>query len=340
MSWLFQSPPGLALVLKRELSFRGALERKQDLFIKRQRNHDLVFANKLKNDAGLPLLRIADSSYRCPIFGRYKISKRQLETLAEELRPLGPRRLVVQVAGRVFDRRDLSRWLEKELSDRDYHFSNDVEDEVWMFCIDEAYYFGIPISKARAAGGRSEREQERQGSLPAPIAAAIAFSGLPQNDDVILDPVCGSGTLLAEAHAYAPQAKRIGVDIDSEAVQISKTNLGARNHENIEILKGDSRKPLNRKDVSLVLANLPFGRQFGDKKDNPELYFEIFNALLASATDSSKQKWRAVFLSSDLESMRAALSRTPDFDAQDLFRVKIRGELATALLVKRRGQKT
>ena len=31
------------------------------------------------------------------------------------------------------------------------------------------------------------------------VAAALAFAGQPRGDDLILDPVCGSGTLLAEA---------------------------------------------------------------------------------------------------------------------------------------------
>lgn len=350
MSWLFQSPPGLALVLKREMVFRGALERKQDLYIKRQRNHDLVFAGKLKNADGLPLLRVADVVYRCPIFGRYKISKRQLETLANDLRPLGPRRLVVQVAGRVFDRRDLSRWLEKELEARDYQFSDDVESEVWMFCIDEAYYFGVPLNKARVVAGRDERESERHGSLPPTIAAAMAFSGQPRNDDVIYDPVCGSGTLLAEAGAYAPEAIRIGSDIDPEAIQIARINLKANiaTPENattpaVELSCRDSRKALARNDISLVLANLPFGRQFGEKKDNPELYHELLQALMGSAAQANARKgahpWRAVLLTSDLESLRAALSRMPDLESTDLFRVKIRGELATAIMTKRKGSK-
>lgn len=334
MSWLLQSPPGLAQTLKREMVYRGCLERKQDLFIKRQRNHDLLFANKLKSDEGLPLLRIAEAVYRCPIFGRYKISKRQLETLSEALRPLGPKRLVVQVAGRNFDRRDLSRWLEKELASRDYLFSNDVEEEVWMFCIDESYYFGIPITKSFSAEGRDERELERQGSLPAPIAAALAFSGQAKNDDVIYDPVCGSGTLLSEAFAYAPESLRVGRDIDSRAASIAKVNL--RNGANrIEIFQGDSRQPLNRQDVSLMLANFPFGVQFGDKKENPELYFQILQATLKSAIPHPGN-FRAIVLSSDEASMRAAISRLPELESKDLFRVKIRGEIALALMLKRR----
>lgn len=333
MSWLLQSPPGLAHVLKREMLFAGALDRKQDLFIKRQRNHDLLFANKLKDESRLARLRIAEAVYRCPVFGRYKISKRQLDTIAAEMRALGTRRLVVQVAGRVFDRRDLGRWLEKEIASRDAAFDPEVEEEVWLFCIDEAYYFAIPVTKARDTDGRA-RESERHGSLPPPIAAAVAFAGMPKNDDVILDPVCGSGTLLSEAHAYAPEAARIGVDIDSEAIAIARANLGDDGSK-LKLFKSDSRK-LDIQGPTLTLANLPFGRQFGDKKDNPELYYGIIRETLRIA---NPERWRGVFLTSDVDGLKAALARIPGIESKELFHVKIRGELAEAVQIRRKEDK-
>jgi len=336
-AWLLQSPPGLAHVLKRELVFVGAIDRKQDLFIKRQRNHDLVFLNRLKSDAGIPRLRTAESVMRCPLFGRYKISKTQLQTMATELSALGPRRLVVQVAGRQFDRRDLSRWLAKEMEARGYEFTTDEDaDEVWMICIDESYYFGIPISKSRDAEGRGPRASERHGSLPAPIAAAMVFAGLASNDDVILDPVCGSGTLLAEAHAYVPTASLTGIDIDPEAVKTARANLAAlMEPTKFDVRLGDSRKSgLERQDVTLVLANLPFGVQFGDRKTNAELYVDILKECLRVA---SPQKWRAVLLTSDTEALDKALGEFKELETQQMFHVKIRGETASAVQLKRKG---
>jgi predicted RNA methylase len=324
--------------LKKEMVYVGALERKQEVFIKRQRNHDLIFVNHVKSDVGLKDLRVAEVVLKCPVFGRYKISQRQLQSLADALQEVGPRRLVVQVAGKVFDRRDISRWLEKELAARDYQFDPEIEDEVWMFCIDEAYYFGIPIAKARHTDGRDERSEERHGSLPPTIAAALAFSGQPRDEDVILDPVCGSGTLLAEAAAYATGAQLLGVDIDPEAVVIAKANLAQLT--SLKLYRGDSRElkalaGFENSDISLMLANLPFGVQFGDKKTNAELYRQILESALAQATPG---RFRAVLFTSDVDSLRTALSGFLNFETQDLFRVKVRGELATAVLIKRKSK--
>jgi tRNA G10 N-methylase Trm11 len=327
----------MAQNLKREMIFRGLIDRKQNIFIKRQRNHDLLFFNRLKNEERLALLRMSETIMRCPLFGRFKISKNQLSIMASELKALsGPRRLVIQVAGRVFDRRDLSRWLTREMNERGVSFSENEDDpEVWMICIDEAYYFGIPAFKEDQAAGRSARTQERPGSLPPPIAAAIAFAGMPADDDVIFDPTCGSGTLLAEAHAYAPRARLIGRDIDPEAIAIAKQNLSEIREQGVTVdLKvGDSRLPLTHETaVTLAMANLPFGVQFGSKADNPKLYEKILGALLSCA---HKDKWRAVLYTSDVESLEIAIKQLPQIKTQNLFHAKARGENATAFLVKR-----
>ena len=326
-AWLLQSPPGLATILKKEMVFAGILERKQDVFIKRQRNHDLIFLNRLKNDENVPRLRVAEAAYRCPAFGRFKISKRQLDVIAEELRTLGPRRLVTQVTGRHFDRRDLGRWLEKELISRDSSFSSDIEDEVWMICIDEAFYFGIPAFKSRHAEGRSDRV-ERIASLPPSTAAALVFAGMPRNDDVIFDPVCGSGTLLAEARVYAPSATFLGCDIDPEAVKTARANLGS----SIRIVCEDStRFDLQRKDLSLVVANLPFGKQYGDTKTNVSLYQGLLKNSLRFA---NLNRFRAILLTSDTDALRATLAAFPELEVKEMFRVKIRGIRATAVSAK------
>ena len=255
--------------------------------------------------------------------------------MADELTKIGPRRLVVQVAGRQFDRRDLSRWLGKEMTARGYGFSSDDSvAEVWMICIDEFFYFGIPIMKARAGEGREQRESERHGSLPPSIAAALAFAAQPANDDVILDPVCGSGTCLSEAHAYAPEARLVGVDIDPEAIKTARANLKTLTTSGLlSLTVGDSRKvPTDRQDVTLLIANLPFGVQFGERTSNPDLYRDILKHGLELA---SSERWRAVVLTSDTESLNQALAEFKDLDRKELFRVKIRGELATALSLKR-----
>lgn len=324
--WLIQTPPGLAKIAQKEMGFAGAIQREQKVFVKLQRNHDLIFVGRAKSDEAFAKLRIPEMILRCPAYGRFKISKTQLGILAEELKKVGPRRLVVQIAGRQFERNDLQRFLFREIEARGYEFDPDVEDEAWMFCIDENWYFGLPVSKAREAKGREERSEERRGSLPPPIAAALAFSCHPREDDVVLDPTCGSGTLLAELHAYAPTAKLVGCDVDANAVAIARQNL---NVTGAQIENRDARS-LEDAKFSLTLANLPFGKQFGSKETNLELYRSLIEKCAALRAPGSV--WRGVFLTSDTEAFEKALSK--QFASEVLFKVKIRGELATAFRLK------
>ena len=148
-AWLLQCPPGLGVILKKEMIYNGLLQRNERVFLQKQRNHDLLFFNRLQNTEKIQELRVAEVILKCPLFGRFKISKRQLEIMAEELRKIGPRRLVVTVAGRHYQRQDLLRWLEKEMSQRGYNFDSEQEQEVWMFCIDQSWYFGLPQHKSR-----------------------------------------------------------------------------------------------------------------------------------------------------------------------------------------------
>lgn len=329
--WLIQCPPGLAQVMKREMVFTQATHRDQQVFVKRQRNHDLIFLNKAKDPEGMDRLRVAEQVLRCPVYGRFKISKRQLGIIAEEMKALGPRRLVVTIAGRKFERHDLARFLWREMAERGYEFDDEVEEEAWMFCIDEAWYFGIPLKKGRETQGRDGRTSERRGSLPPPIAAAMAFAGLVKNDDVVMDPTCGSGTLIAECHAYAPEARYRAFDVDPEAIEIAKSNL--RSVANLELKKADSRKTgIQGAGITLTIANLPFGVQFGDKASNPELYSALLREQLRLRDPD--RPWRGVFLTSDTDSMRAALAEFPELQHEELFLVKARGETATAYRVK------
>lgn len=346
--YLIQCAPGLAKTTQKELNFVGATSRDHKFFTKLQRNHDLLFTNSAKSEDGMAKLRTAEMVLRCPAFGRFKISQRQLGIMAEELKAKGPRRLVVSVAGKNFQRQDLARFLTKAMSERGYEFDDEIEDEVWMFCIDESWYFGLPLFKARTQREDS-RSEERAGSLPPTIAAALAFAAMPKDDDLVLDPTCGSGTLLSELRPFAPGASLIGCDIDKNAVRIASQNLSLSSETLPETSKapvfihGDSRDLetlLGQSDanesvgkISLVVSNLPFGVQFGDRASNPELYRALFESC-AKVADRNRN-WRGLFLTSDTESFEQALRKTSVFTQPEvMFKVKIRGELATCYRVR------
>ncbi|HEY7689806.1 MAG TPA: methyltransferase domain-containing protein [Dongiaceae bacterium] len=329
-AWLLRCAPGLARLLVKEMQFRRILPRGEKVLTLRQRNHDLLFLPKIAKPGGLSLLRIAEEIHRCPVYGRYKISNHQLDLLAELLRRSGARRLVVTADGAHFNRHDLGRWLSRELAARGAGLSTgESGPALWLFCIDTAFYFAITDRTADDAPERKLRRKERPGSLPPPIAAALAFAATPADGDVICDPVCGSGTLLAEAHAYAPAAQIIGVDTDAAAVDIARHNL--RHVDGADIRKGDARRlHVEPGRVTLFLANLPFGKQFGTTDSNPTLYRKILADALRTGAPG---RWQGIYLTSDVEAFRSASREVPGLNIESLFQVKVRGEPATAYRV-------
>lgn len=134
--------------------------------------------------------------------------------------------------------------------------------EVWV----SEYRAGSFVAGLRLTDARMRqhegRDIERPGALRPTIAAVmVQLAGRPVG--TLLDPCCGSGTILAEALAAGWAAA--GSDIDPDAVEIAR-----RNAPGAAVLVGDVRH-LAAPDaaVGACVSNLPFGHQFqvqGDMK--------------------------------------------------------------------------
>jgi SAM-dependent methyltransferase len=329
--WLLRCAPGLAKHLITELRFNGLVDRRTKPTILWQRNHDLVFLPRLQKEPRPTDLRIAEEIHRCPIYGRYKISHRQLDVLAAALRgSRGAWHLVVTVDGTRFNRHELARWLARELTQRGAALDEQSRRLASLFCVEDSYYLCLPFRTADDAALRRHRIAERPGSLPPTIAAAMAFLANPRDDDTVLDPVCGSGTLLAELHAYAPGAQLRGIDRDRQAVAAARRNLA--HIPQLQLASRDARAiDLADGSLSLFLANLPFGKQFGSPAENRQLYQDILRELVRLGRPEG---WRAVLLTSDLEALKAAVAATPGAHMIGETPVKVRGESATITVLR------
>ncbi|SDF83151.1 Putative RNA methylase family UPF0020 [Limimonas halophila] len=328
---LLRCAPGLARVLRAEGRYTGVLPPKARVDFLWQRNHDLLFLPKPPRFPRADELRVAEEVHRVLAFGRYKVSAHQLDQLAQGLKRRGKRwRIAVSVDGKQFNRFDMGRWLSKELGRRGLRIDESAGATVFVFCVEAAYYICVREREAAAVRGRDKRRAEREGSLPPTIAAALAFQGKPKDRDVILDPVCGSGTLLAEAGAYAPEAELYGMDTDRRAVKTARRNLAHLANTSVE--PGDARE-LDLPDgaVTLTLANLPFGKQFGDADGTPALYRGV---LAEIARTAAAKGWRGVILAGDGEILSEA-AEAAGLAISRQFTVRVRGEPASMALLER-----
>ena len=117
----------------------------------------------------------------------------------------------------------------------------------------------------------------RVGSLPASMhpatAAAIlrlASSSLRTNARV-LDPFCGSGTMLIEREKLSGCSALTGVDITPRALEVAVKNAEAAKAR-IELVCKDCLKFRASEPYDEVISNLPFGNRVGTHSSNERLY--------------------------------------------------------------------
>lgn len=116
-------------------------------------------------------------------------------------------------------------------------------------------------------------------SLDWRVARAMVMASKPHPHDVFVDPTCGSGTLLLDRMAWGPYKKLIGGDQDSEAIHIARKNLARA--KNVQLVKWDATSMgLEDDSVTVVMANLPFGRRVGNHEANVYLYPKLVKEMM------------------------------------------------------------
>jgi SAM-dependent methyltransferase len=187
--------------------------------------------------------------------------QRALSVWAEEVRPLAGA-MTFRVIARVLQERSFLRTeLRRQVTgaiQRDrprWRFEDPAQIEVWV----SEYAPGRFVAGLRLSDGRMRQHDgrvvEREGALRPTVARAmILLAGRPGN--VLLDPCCGSGTILGEALATGWRAR--GLDIDPEAVRAAR-----RNAPGADVRVGDARSlEVADHEVGASVSNLPFGQRY------------------------------------------------------------------------------
>jgi len=246
--------------------------------------------------------------------------QRALSVWADEVRPLSSSmtfRVIVRVLQeRSFNRTDLLRHLQQGISDNKprWKLADPAQIEVWI----SEYRPGLFVSGLRLSDTSMRQHQgrtvERTGALRPTVAAAmVALAGKPAGK--LLDPCCGSGTILREASAAGWTVE--GSDIDPEAVQIARQNVSG-----IPVHRADARR-LDRPDASVeaCVSNLPFGQQYEIQGDMREW----LRAVLTEMARVTRPGGRLVLLAPQIP--RAVLPA--DLQPGDKHRIRLLGTKTT-----------
>jgi hypothetical protein len=175
-----------------------------------------------------------------------------------------------------------------------------AEIEFWGFYIEGVLHLGLRVSDERMKY-RGKAPQRRKGALRPTIAAALALLADPSPGSFVVDPMCGTGTILEEAFAREERARYAGGDSAQEAVDLARQRLGGHG---IAIERWDARRvPLGEAEVDCIVCNLPFGKRYSTPGQNPSLY----RALVSNWHRKLKPRGRMILLTADSRALEDCL---------------------------------
>lgn len=185
-------------------------------------------------------------------------------------------RVIARVAGdHEFRRLDFQRAVERGIIERGDHAwrpaGDDADVEFWATLLEGEMFLAVRLVDERLRH-REYKVAHRPGSLRASVAAALGWLSGPRADDVVVDPMCGAGTILIERAHLGRYAMLAGYDRDPAALAAAAENIGPRYRPIGLALADAARLPLGDGAATHLVTNLPWGVKYGSHANNRRLY--------------------------------------------------------------------
>lgn len=240
-------------------------------------------------------------------------------------------RLITQLDGQhTYLRRDARRALAQGLLGKFPESWRPAEEnaavEVWLTIDGGQAVCGVRLSD-RTMRHRTYKLEHRPASLRPSMAAALVRLADVKPRHVVVDPMCGAGTILAEHLAVmgkirAPLALALGGDLERGAVRAAASNLSRLGR--VELLNWDATAlPLADASVDRVVSNPPFGKQL----ETPEAIGPLYQQMVREYDRVLRPGGRTVLLASDQRGVREA-ARAAGWVRERELRVRVLGQLA------------
>ncbi|XP_066591678.1 tRNA (guanine(6)-N2)-methyltransferase THUMP3-like [Prorops nasuta] len=171
---------------------------------------------------------------------------------------------------------------------------------------------------------------------PTTLRATICYNLLrlvkPVKGDIVIDPMCGGGSIPIEGAAAYPYKYVLCGDYHDLAVQRAKTNINAMpDKKKIDLLQLNVNElPFRDSCIDIIVADMPFGKRSGHKVDNRILYK---NFLQEAARVIRQSTGRLSLLTHDRRSFNQAIKTVKYyFHIKNILAVTI-GGLSAAVYV-------
>jgi 23S rRNA G2445 N2-methylase RlmL len=249
-------------------------------------------------------------------------------------------RLVTQMEGKHgYLRRDAGKALAKGLARKIPESWRPAEEnaavEVWLTVNGSQAVCGLRLSD-RTLRHRTYKLEHRPASLRPTLAAAMVRLAEARPIHVLLDPMCGAGTILAERLAALRTVRGLvgpvwGGDFDFGAVRAASANL-RRLGSSVLVRWDATALPLADQSVDRIVSNPPFGKQLGE----PGKIGALYRRMARDYERVMRPGGRVVLLVSDAVALREAAKRVGWQPVRKL-PVRVLGQPATVSVWRKEG---
>lgn len=171
----------------------------------------------------------------------------------------------------------------------DLIYENELHQEfdIRVFLEHESAYIGVRLGNT-PLHRRPYKASTTKATLRADIAYCMALLAEISHKDTVLDPMCGSGTILIESSIFEPKML-IGGDIDPDALEATKANVNSYDTSlDIQLKLWDSTSlPLPDRSVNKIICNLPFGKQI-EIEDLDKFYQQVLQEFIRILSTNGK----------------------------------------------------
>jgi 23S rRNA G2445 N2-methylase RlmL len=241
-------------------------------------------------------------------------------------------RLVTQMSGEhVYHRKHAREALAKGLSGHLPSSWRPAEEnaavEIWLTIQGSTAFCGLRLS-TREMRHRTYKMEHVPASLRPSVAAAMVRLAGVGPGMVVVDPMCGAGTLVAEQlellrSRHGQEGLVLAGDRERVAVRAADVNL-RRLGASLVALWDATRLPLANGCVDRIVSNPPFGKQLGEPGEIGPLY----HCMLSEYNRILRPGGRAVLLTSAMGLLDRA-ARSAGWRSQRRVEVRVLGQRAT-----------
>ncbi len=162
-----------------------------------------------------------------------------------------------------------------------------------------------------------------RGSLKSSVAYSLLRLADVNENDVVLDPMCGSGIIPISASSIG--AKALGMDIDKKAIDIAEQNKKQKKSDAEFTIQDSTETGFEEKSIDKIVSNIPFDKQVKASYDKEKFFSEMLRI--------TKKDSKLVFLMDPENMMKRIIKK--QFPNMESFKIKNSGLAARIVIIEK-----